>query len=116
MKNFPDFMRNSANRIAAESQYTKGIEGYVYDGADGSQVCYWSYSDDGVSAPHTHPYDEYMLVVEGEYTVIIDGWRTRVKAGEEHIVRKGVLHSGEVAAGTRAIYAFGGKRAKRVGE
>ena len=37
MKEFPDFMKSSANLIAKKSQYTDGIEGYVFNGADGSQ-------------------------------------------------------------------------------
>lgn len=32
---FPSFVRNPANRIAASSQYTNDIDGYVFDGADG---------------------------------------------------------------------------------
>jgi len=42
MKDFPDFMKNPLNKIATESQYTPGIEGYVYDGADGSQMAFWT--------------------------------------------------------------------------
>jgi hypothetical protein len=30
MKDFPEFMKKSANRIGKESQYTDGIEGYVF--------------------------------------------------------------------------------------
>ena len=36
MGNFPEFMKRPANRIAAGSQATPGVEGYVFDGADGS--------------------------------------------------------------------------------
>ena len=116
MKDFPEFMKNPANRIAPASQYTKGIEGYVYHGADASQIAYWICPEAGQSAAHTHEYDEYMLVVEGKYTLIIGGKRIPVKAGQEYLIKKGVLHGEEVTAGTRTIHAFGGKRAKRVGE
>ena len=40
MDDFPAFMKNPLNRIAAASQYTEDIEGYVFDGADGSQVAF----------------------------------------------------------------------------
>ncbi|MFZ5643691.1 MAG: hypothetical protein ACOY46_08890 [Bacillota bacterium] len=40
MNNFPDFMRNPQNVIASKSQ-SRGTEGYVYDGADGSQMAHW---------------------------------------------------------------------------
>jgi len=29
------------------------------------------------------------------------------------VITKGIVHGGEAAAGTRAIYAFGGRRAQR---
>jgi hypothetical protein len=38
MNDFPEFMKNPANRIASGSQATPGVEGYVFDGADGSQM------------------------------------------------------------------------------
>ncbi|MGO9255865.1 MAG: SET domain-containing protein-lysine N-methyltransferase [Bryobacteraceae bacterium] len=40
-----------------------------------------------------------MLVVQGCYTVIVNGERIPVKAGEEYLVPRGVPHSGEVLAG-----------------
>jgi hypothetical protein len=39
-----------------------------------------------------------------------------LKKGDEYHVPKGIPHSGESKKGTRTIYAFGSKRAKRVGE
>lgn len=83
MKDFPDFMKSAANRIATSSQSTPGVEGYVFDGADGSQLAFWTCRESAVSAPHVHEFDEYMLVVQGCYTLIVDGRRIRVGAGEE---------------------------------
>ncbi len=116
MKDFPEFMKNPANRVAALSQYTKGIEGYVYDGADGSQMALWTCPERGQSAIHTHEYDEYMLIVQGRYVLIIDGKRISLRPGDEYLLKAGVPHGGEAVEGTRIIEAFGGKRAKRVGE
>lgn len=61
----------------------------------------------------TNTYDEYIVVVQGCYTLIISGERIPVRAGEEYFIARGVLHSGEVLAGTRTIHAFGGRRAER---
>ena len=113
MDNFPDFMKRPANKIATGSQATPGVEGYVFDGVDGSQMAFWTCRETAVSAPHVHEYDEYMVVVQGCYTLIIDGMRIPVKAGEEYLILKGIRHEGEVAAGTRTIHAFGGRRAQR---
>lgn len=113
MDDFPEFMKSPANRIATTSQSTPGIEGYAFDGADGSQMAFWNCREAGVSAPHVHDYDEYFIVVQGCYTLIIDGKRIPVNAGEEYFIPKGVLHGGEPSAGTRTIHAFGGRRAER---
>lgn len=67
MDDFPRFVKNPANRIATSSEHTPGVEGYVFDGADGSQVALWRASSDAVTAPHTHDFDEYFVVIEGAY-------------------------------------------------
>lgn len=111
MNNFPEFMKQPANRIAATSQATAGVEGYVFDGVDGSQMAFWTCPQSASSAAHTHDYEEYMLVVRGRYTLVINGERILLKAGEEYFIPRGALHSGEVVAGMRTIHAFGGHRA-----
>jgi len=116
MPDFPAFMKHPANRIATTSQATPGVEGYVFDGANGSQMAFWTCRNNAASAPHAHDFDEYMLVVEGCYTLIIDGQRIPVRAGEEYVIPHGVSHGGEVVAGTRTIHVFGGHRASRANE
>jgi quercetin dioxygenase-like cupin family protein len=115
MKDFPEFMKNKKNAIAEGSQ-SKGIEGYVYDGADGSQMIHWTCKVDGVSNEHTHDYDEYMIVVSGRYEMIIGGENTALCAGDEFHLPKGTPHAGKFIAGTRTIHCFGGLRAKRQGD
>lgn len=108
-------MRNPANRIATAGQATPGVEGYVFDGAEGSQMAFWTCAQTAVSAGHTHEFDEYLVVVQGCYTLIIDGKRIPLPAGSEYFIPRGVPHSGEVVAGTRTIHAFGGRRVERAG-
>jgi quercetin dioxygenase-like cupin family protein len=116
MTDFPNFMKHPANRIATTSQATPAVEGYIFDGADGNQMAFWTCHQTATSVPHSHDFDEYMLVVEGCYTLLIDGKRIPVHAGEEYVIPRGILHGGEVVAGTRTIHAFGGHRADRVAE
>ena len=115
MNEFPAFMKNPLNAIASGSQ-SAGVQGYVFDGADDSQMAYWECKADGVSKEHTHEYDEYFVVVEGRYTLIIDAKKIPVNTGREYYIPKGVPHAGEFIAGTRTIHAFGGKRARRAVE
>src|SRR3989442_16004388 len=114
MDNFPEFMKHQANRIARSNQANPGVEGYIFDGADGGQMAFWTCRETAASAAHVHDYDEYMVVVQGSYTLIINGERILVNAGGEYFIPRGVPHSGEVLAGTRTIHAFGGHRADRV--
>jgi quercetin dioxygenase-like cupin family protein len=113
MQEFPAFMKNPINRIPSSSQSTSGIEGYVYDGADGSQMAFWTCRETAKSQEHIHEYDEYMVVVEGCYTLLIQSQRIDLKAGQEYFIPKGIPHGGEVIAGTRTIHAFGGVRVVR---
>jgi len=107
-------MKSPRNRIDPSAQYTSGIEGYVFDGSDESQMAFWTYSQHAKSKTHSHEYDEYIVVVQGQYTIFIDDKKiVTLKPGDEYLIPKGVTHSGEAASGTRAIYAFGGKRAIR---
>jgi len=113
MEEFPVFMRNPVNKIDSRLQYTPGIEGYVYDGADGGQMAFWTYTQSAVSKQHSHEYEEYIVVVQGQYTIIVGEEKIFLNPGEEYVIPKGIEHSGEAVAGTRAIYAFGGKRVER---
>jgi quercetin dioxygenase-like cupin family protein len=113
MAKYPGVIRNPVNRVAVESQFSKNIDGFMFDGADGSQIIFWSYTGPGSVSVHTHEYDEYLIVIEGQYTLIIDGKKIPVKAGQEYLIEKGVAHGGEALTGTRTIDVFGGKRAKR---
>ena len=106
-------MQHLANRIVTSEQATPGVDGYVFDGADGGQMAFWTCTQTASSTEHVHDYDEYMLVVEGCYTLIIRGEKIPVKEGQEYLIPHGVVHSGEVLAGTRTIHAFGGRRADR---
>lgn len=113
MPDFPPFVRNPMNLIASASQYTEGVEGYVFDGADGSQVTFWMCSEDRVSVEHAHDFDEYVFVVEGRCAAILGDRRIELTTGDELVIPRGVKQRMAVAAGTRTIHAFGGQRARR---
>ena len=116
MEEFPEFMKRAANRIATGSQATPGVEGYVFDGADGSQVALWTASADRMSQEHAHDFDEYVLVIEGRCSIILGTERTELRAGQELVIPKGTRQRMEVFAGTRTMHVFGGRRARRVSE
>ncbi|MBA4395105.1 MAG: cupin [Desulfobacca sp.] len=112
MDDFPQFMKTKENAIASRSQ-SQGLEGWVYDGMDGKQMACWKCNVDGRSNEHVHDYDEYFVVVQGVYTLILDAEKIPVRVGEEVLIPKGLSHAGEFIAGTRTIHCFGGKRVER---
>lgn len=114
MGDFPAFMKSPANRVQSSQQATPGVEGYVFDGVDGSQMAFWTCTKTTASTEHMHDYDEYVVCVDGCYTLIIEGQRIVLQLGQEYYIAKGIPHSSEVVAGTRTIHAFGGRRAERV--
>lgn len=107
---FPEFMFREQNKIPKSQQNTPDIEGCYYTANDGSQMAFWIYKKDRVSKEHSHDYDEWMLCVEGEYLVTIDGREHVLHAGDELFIPKGSMQGGRVKEGTRSIHAFGGMR------
>ncbi len=112
MKEFPEFMRNPSNAVGPH-QKSDGVEGFIYDCADGNQVVIFQCATNGISKEHAHDFDEYFVVIQGEYTLGIEGRTIKLTAGQEYYIPKGIPHDGAFIAGTRTINAFGGKRAER---
>lgn len=110
---FPKFLMHPAN-AAEVGGPSPGLKGYVFDGKDGSQLVMWTSTEGGVSHPHSHDYDEYAIIIQGETTCLVDGKEITFRAGDECYIPAGVVHSGTFTKGYRAIDGFGGKRVKRV--
>ena len=113
MKEFPDFMKNKLNLIPSSEQNTKDIEGYYFEGADGSQIAYWTCYSDKISKKHVHPFDEYMVCISGQYIAYIENEKFVLNPGDELYIPKGKEQWGECVVGTRSIHVFGGQRIKR---
>lgn len=114
MEDFPLFMKQALNRIDRKQQNTKDVEGYYFEGKDGSQMAFWTCRSDRVSEEHVHPFDEYMICVQGRYTAVLNGKEYVLNPGDELLIPKGTLQSGRCVAGTRTIHAFGGRRIKQI--
>lgn len=110
VKEFPNFMQRAANRVPAAQQNTPDIDGCYYTAQDGSQMAFWTCNVDRESKDHVHDYDEYVICVQGTYTVTIDGQTHVLHSGDEAYIPAGALQGGSCTAGTRTIHAFGGPR------
>ena len=92
MNDFPGFFKSPANRVATTGQATPGAEGCIFNATDGSQMAFWTCHQTALSAVHAHNYDEYMIVVQGCYTLIMDGRRIPLNAGDEYFIGRRVPH------------------------
>lgn len=110
---FPAFMRHACNAVRI-GRRIRGLTGFVYEGADNVQLVIWESRSGGKSAPHTHDYDEYAVVVAGTFRGTIGGKPVTMVPGDECRIPAGTPHGGEYSIGYRAIDAFGGKRVERV--
>ncbi|MGL5084676.1 MAG: cupin domain-containing protein [Clostridium sp.] len=110
MNDFPDFMKVEMNHIDNSQQNTKDIDGYYFEGKDGSQIAFWTYYSGRESKEQIHEFDEYTVCVAGQYVEIFNNEEHILNPGDEVLVPKGTAHYGRVIAGTRTIHAFGGKR------
>ncbi len=91
MKDFPAFMKNPQNRVPGSQQNTQDIEGYFYQGADGSQMAYWICHAAGESQKHRHNFDEYTVIVSGQYTACFEDREVVLGPGDELFVPAGTL-------------------------
>lgn len=62
MNGFPEFMKNEKNHISSSQQNTPDIDGYYFEGQDGSQMAFWTYYSDRISKEHKHDFDDILFV------------------------------------------------------
>jgi len=116
MTEFPAFLRHPANAVAVDPNHASaGLEGFVFDGANGSQIVLWQCPKGGTSPEHVHDFDEYAIVAQGTFRGSAGGAKVSLGPGEECYIPAGVPHEGSYSVGYRAIDGFGGQRVKRAG-
>lgn len=106
---FPEMIRRS--ELEVESGW-EGLRGYMFQGADGSQVIFWECDNEVKAEPHKHEYDEYCLVIEGVCKETIEEETKILKKGDECQIPAGKLHWATMGPKYRAIDFFGGPRCK----
>jgi quercetin dioxygenase-like cupin family protein len=64
-----------------------------------------------VSKEHTHDFEGYFMVIDGEYILEIEDKSIVLHKGDEYHIPEGIPQAGKFKAGTRTFHCFGGKRA-----
>lgn len=107
---FPVFMKNAANRAAD----TASIERYVFNGAGGVQMELWHARSETHLPELPRDYEEYLVVLEGEYLLRINGMEFPLGPGREFVIPPQARVSARLAAGTRTLHGFGGRPTPQV--
>jgi quercetin dioxygenase-like cupin family protein len=110
---FPKFMTNPRNAVRG-APAGSGLQGFLFEGAEGTQIVLWQGRRGGTSPLHTHTYDEYAIVVQGTFKGTVGGKAIVLKPGDECFIPAGTPHAGKYSANYRAIDAFGGRRVQRI--
>jgi hypothetical protein len=108
---FPDFLQYSTESIPEIARWNLGSgQGNIFLGDDARMV-FWSYPKSEQSEPSINRYDEYIVVVEGRYTIVVNGTSTAYgpdeQGGPDVHIPSGLRHSRQVIGGTRTIHVFG---------
>jgi len=99
---FPEFLTSSHNLVCVGDR-AGNISGYLYEAADGGQAVFWDCPEGGTMEVHTHEGDEYFIVLQGQYSGVIDGREIMLGPGDELLIPAGTPHNGTMSAGFRAI-------------
>ena len=89
MIHFPDFMKNPKNKVDPSQQNTVDVEGFYCEGKDKLQVVFWECHSDQKSEKHKHDFEEYMVLVSGEYIAYLNNKKVILFPGDELYIPKG---------------------------
>jgi quercetin dioxygenase-like cupin family protein len=109
MNLFPQFLRNPINAVAGAPE---GMKGYLFLGADETQVVFWENESGGKCQGHSHPFDEYACIIQGRWAGRLGALQTVLARGQECHIPARILHSGEHSANYRAVDAWAGPRVR----
>ncbi len=71
---------------------------------EGYSIFEWSDGPNAYYSPHSHPHDEFIVVVSGEIVFTIDGAAHVVASGDALDLPAGTLHSAENAGNQPVVY------------
>ena len=89
---FPECIKNSLP--AAKSTLSDKLEGYVLSGKN-CQVAFWEIKEGFFCESHSHPHEEWGIVVSGTLELYIEGECKILNPGEEFYIPPGRAHWAE---------------------
>jgi len=90
--------------VEANSPYP-GMRGWIHQG-EKTQIVFWHAKNGCVCEPHTHPYDEWGVVISGYTEETVEGKKRIYRQGDSFFIPANVLHSAKMSKNYRAIDIF----------
>lgn len=87
---------------------TEPVPGYrlrVVHG-DNITIAYWSINAGSSLPAHSHPHEQIVNMIEGEFELVVDGNPLRIRPGDIVTIRGGVPHAGTAITDCRIIDVF----------
>ena len=74
--------------------------------SDNVTLAYWTI-DEGAALPeHSHPHEQVANVLEGTFSLTVDGEAREVRPGDVAVIPGGVAHSGRAVTACRIVDVF----------
>lgn len=93
-----------------ETLKSNEIIGHIFNSCAGNQLAHWICLKDIISEEHSHDFDEYFAVLQGQYVIYLNGQKICLEAGNEFFIPAKTPHSGKMFSGTSLFHVFGGHR------
>ncbi len=74
--------------------------------SDNMTLAYWTIAKNGVLPEHSHPHEQVVNMLQGEFELTVDGLPYRLSAGDVLIIPGGVTHSGRAVTNCRILDVF----------
>jgi len=69
-------------------------------------VAYWDVAEGAALPAHSHPHEQVVNIMDGEFELVVDGATVRMAAGMAFAIPGGVFHSGRALTPCRIIDVF----------
>jgi len=62
--------------------------------SDHMTMAYWNINQGARLPEHSHPHEQVVNLLQGEFELVVDGERRKLQAGSVAVIPSGALHSG----------------------
>ena len=74
--------------------------------SDSMTFAYWNISASAILPEHSHPHEQVSHMLEGEFSISLEGETVTLKAGDVFIIPPNALHSGVALTDCRILDVF----------